>query len=801
MMCAVYGQSPSQKQFVLEAEKQFNEKNYYGALQYYNEALEFEPIDAQILYKSAESARLFNAYALAASKYQYLIDSLQDSTQPLSVFWLANMKQRMGKYEEARKYYAVYASEYGGIDSFYTAKTKKELASIDFALSKVSKPVSRYKFERLSDAINSPASEVSGMMYNDELYFSSMRFQEAQPATKPAREISKILKMSGDSSIALISGYINERDKLVSNAAISPDGTQIYYTVCQYINGSDIRCEIFKSNIDKDGFISNEVKLPDPINIVGYTATHPHVTIDKSSGKEILYFVADRPGGMGNLDIWYSLIDPKFGYSEPVNVKSINTADNEITPFYNKSTDFIYFSSDGREGLGGYDIYKAGKTNESFGSIIHTGVPINSSYNDIYYYEKEDGNTAFLSSNREGSSFLESHYESCCYDIYKMDILKIDLDLNALTYDKLTSRPLKNATVILIDQSTGQEIARFRNDDGNDHKFPLGIDRNYLIIAERENYYPDTLSLSTIGVEKSEAIIKKMYLATDKILLDVFTFTTIGKLPLNGVTVTLQNLTDPAKKDIVETYPMSNEFNFMLTQGDVYKVTAAKEGYTTAEEIIDTRPMDKSTLIRRDLYLDKFILQELLPISLFFDNDLPDIASKSTDTKAIYGNLVSSYAKRKEEYKNRFAAPLSENEKLKSNESYEVFFEGDIKGGYDKFKMFLDNLLYELQAGNKVELILKGYASPRADSKYNLALGQRRVNSVKNEMINHSNTELKFYFLSGQLAITDISFGKELAPADVEGDIRDERNSIYNLKAANERRVEILRASRNNNLK
>ena len=152
---------------------------------------------------------------------------------------------------------------------------------------------------------------------------------------------------------------------------------------------------------------------------------------------------------------------------------------------------------------------------------------------------------------------------------------------------------------------------------------------------------------------------------------------------------------------------------------------------------------------------------------------------------------------RKEVYKDKFTKPLPLADRALAKDDYEVFFEGDVKGGYDQFKLFMKSLLQELEAGNKVELILKGYASPRADSKYNLALGQRRVNSVKNDMIFYDNEELKPYFLSGQLVLTDISFGKELAPADVESSLEDERNSIYNIKAAKERRVEILRASRN----
>jgi hypothetical protein len=47
----------------------------------------------------------------------------------------------------------------------------------------------------------------------------------------------------------------------------------------------------------------------------------------------------------------------------------------------------------------------------------------------LEYFEKEDGTEAYMSSNREGAFFLDAYFESCCYDIYKMDIKKIDLDL------------------------------------------------------------------------------------------------------------------------------------------------------------------------------------------------------------------------------------------------------------------------------------------------------------------------------------------------------------------------------------
>ncbi|MEY3420730.1 MAG: hypothetical protein RIR48_1019, partial [Bacteroidota bacterium] len=606
-------QSPSKRQIVEAAEREFADKNYYGALVYYNEALEYDPMDKNILFKSAEAARLFNSYNRAAEKYQYLVDSLNDDSTPLAIFWLGSMKQNMGKYDEARKYFDMYLSEFGGLDTFYTAKAKKELASIEYAAGQTSNYKRNIKFEKLGDDINTTASEVGGHQFNDEFYFSSMRYKEENPISLPARDISKILKRTKDSLIIPLDGYINNRDFLVANSSLSSSGTHIYYTVCEYINGSEIRCDIYRSNIDASGTLSNEIKLPDPVNLPGTTSTHPHITTDKVTGKEILYFVSNRPGGKGGMDIWYSLIDVKFGYSQPVNIIEINTLDDEITPFYNNSTDFLYFSSNGRTGLGGFDVYKAGKINDAFGGVVSVGVPVNSSYHDIYYSENKEGNRAFLSSNREGSYYLDSYYESCCYDIYKMEIKKIDLDLNALTFDKLTGRPLKKATVTLIDQDTGLELTSFRNDDGHDHKFQISEDRNYVIVAQRENYNPDTIKLSTLGIDQSESITRKMYLSTDMMLLDVFTYTKIGKIPLEGASVTLVDLTDNKKREITEVNLLSNEFNFMLDRGKTYKIIAKKDGYTDAEEIVDTRPFDKSGLITRELYLDKFVLQDLLP--------------------------------------------------------------------------------------------------------------------------------------------------------------------------------------------
>ena len=88
-------------------------------------------------------------------------------------------------------------------------------------------------------------------------------------------------------------------------------------------------------------------------------------------------------------------------------------------------------------------------------------MPYNSTYHDIYYRPDEAGETALFSSNREGASYVDELLKSCCYDIYKAQIAKIQIDLNALTFDKNTGEELNGATVTLIDHMKGKTLAIF----------------------------------------------------------------------------------------------------------------------------------------------------------------------------------------------------------------------------------------------------------------------------------------------------------------------------------------------------
>ncbi len=97
-----------------------------------------------------------------------------------------------------------------------------------------------------------------------------------------------------------------------------------------------------------------------------------------------------------------------------------------------------------------------------------------------------------------------------------------------------------------------------------------------------------------------------------------------------------------------------------------------------------------------------------------------------------------------------------------------------------------------LKNNEEVEVIIKGFTSPRAQSDYNVNLGKRRISSVRNQFEKYADGVLKPYIDSGKLRITEASFGETTARAGISDNLDDERNSGYHPDASRERRVEIV---------
>lgn len=761
------------------AEEAMAEKNYYSSLVYYQNILEFDDTDIDIRYKLAESAKNFMSYSLAEQNYKYVVENQKNNEYPDASYQLAYVKQMQGNYTEAKELYDLYLSENSGDDPFLSAKADKERAACEWATNEIDNPDETILIENLGDGINTIYSDVAPAIYGDSLYFSSMRFMN-----KDDDRVSKILLAEDAKNGELYENDVNVSELNVANPAFNTDKSKVFYTVCEQINMYDLRCDLYCKKVNSDGTFTEGKKLPDFINKEGFTSTQPTIGYDPEIDKEILYFVSDREGGKGNLDIWYSIIDNKDNFTAPVNLEDVNTASDEITPFYHVKSNTLYFSSDGYRTFGGYDVYLTKKNKGGFGEVKHMNNPLNTSFHDIYFVLDDSGENGYLASNRESAALIDQSNEACCFDLYDVTLLPINLNLNALTFDKFSMDSLSGATVRLIDEDTGELIDEFLNNDGADHRFELDRCRNYLVIGDKPGYKSDTIKMSSCDYKKSQDIIKKLFLEPTELFLNVLTFEKKTSEELNGVTVELFDITDTSIEPVEIMNPSSNDFRFELVRGHEYKVVASKLGYKSAEIQFGTDNIGGTELTKK-LFLDQDFqswLSAFLPLKLYFDNDRPDPRTRKRTSSKTYSYTYNEYIQNQDDFVSNTTDP----------EGMVGFFEYDVKVGYDRLQIFLGKLEKALNSGQSFELSIRGYASPRAQSNYNLILGQRRVFTVRNEIESYNGGSLQKYIDLGQLKITDVSYGENLSPKSVDDSQSNKKLSVYSVEASKERRVEII---------
>ena len=185
-----------------------------------------------------------------------------------------------------------------------------------------------------------------------------------------------------------------------------------YFTFCK---GES--CAIYSSKFKKQKWTKVK-KLDERINKMGSTSTQPNIAIIDS--KKYLYFVSDREEGYGGLDIWISTIDEYGNFGNPINLgNKINSKANEITPFFNQNDGKLYFSSDRKNGMGGFDIYKAKGSLTLWETPTLLAEPFNTPFDEMYlnFFTENKGN---FSSNRLPSLYLDE--ENCCNDIFSFEI-------------------------------------------------------------------------------------------------------------------------------------------------------------------------------------------------------------------------------------------------------------------------------------------------------------------------------------------------------------------------------------------
>jgi len=505
----------AQSKATIKADEEFATEAYIEAARLYKTA---EPTAKELIEKGriffqlGECYRLSKLYSQSEEWYAKAITAQYYNTNTEVYFNYAIALQEQGKFEDAEAQLNKYIAK-GGEKS----KANTRIAACKDAATKKSAKA-KILVENLVE-LNSTSYDFS-LVYStkkgDEFIFSSSRKESTGVDTDP---------VTGEDFFDL---FVAERDKkgkwgspaplkLPVNtpsheaaACFNKDFSMMYYTLCKYENKDRYACDILAAKKSGAGYgePTNLNLIPreqggDDSSRVG----HPTISADD----KYMVFSSNMPGGKGGKDLWYVTYDKKSdSWSKPTNLTALNSVGDEMFPYLAKDGN-LYFSTNGRGGFGGLDIFKAEKTGDmTFNAPIAMDYPINSSSDDFGFVLNEVTEASkfsgYFTSNRPGGKGLD--------DIYSFMEPPLEFELVAIVYDEKTGAPLANSNVV-VKGSNGDDYKITTDGNGGFalDKTKIKAGTSYSVDVQKDKYIGAGDKFSTVGVTQSTKFAREYFLA------------------------------------------------------------------------------------------------------------------------------------------------------------------------------------------------------------------------------------------------------------------------------------------------
>lgn len=274
--------------------------------------------------------------------------------------------------------------------------------------------------------------------------------------------------------------------------SFSDDGKFMVFTSCE-MDFKNNSCDIYYSQM-KDNLWSKPRKFDDNVNSA-FWDSQPFIY------DGTLYFVSNRPGGVGGRDIYYSVIKEDGSFSKALNFKEVNTKHEEVSPVVNDA--IFYFSSNRDNSYGGYDIYLLDNN-----LIFNLGSSVNSYLDETSIFLWDDNLLLTV------EDIMSNKKSQIIYGQISKKYEPLQVNKLVRTYDKETDEEIISDLFIIKDG----ERKRFSNQS----KYNEDFYTNSSIIAESKGYFPsviEDLSSDTIDIFMNRLdeniILKNIYFDFD----------------------------------------------------------------------------------------------------------------------------------------------------------------------------------------------------------------------------------------------------------------------------------------------
>ncbi len=439
---------------------------------------------AELRYDRGEFNTAIDAYEKAMS-----IDALYS---PRSLFFLAKSEWNINVFDKAAQHFEQYLQHPKANAEELKAKARVFLANSRFAAVATKNPVP-FEPKSIGSGVNTDQYEYLPSITADgtilvytarvggrEDFYMSRKTGEVWQRGEPITEITT-----------------NENEGAQS---ISADGKTLVFTGCNRPGGLG-SCDLYISEWRNGGW-TKPVNMGSPVNSTAWES-QPSLS---ANGND-LYFASNRTGSKGGSDIWVCHRQPDGYWGAPVSLgDTINTMADESTPFLHPDDQTLYFASLGHPGMGDADLFFARKkTDNSWGTPVNMGYPINTKSHEGALVVSLDGKTAYFATDRQIGDGISSGTLNQT-DIYSFDLYPAARPLpvtyvKAIVLDAGNRLPLSGVKLELTDLATGNTYMTSTTTEEGTFLACLPMGKDYAMNVAKKGYlfYSENFNLTEVN--------------------------------------------------------------------------------------------------------------------------------------------------------------------------------------------------------------------------------------------------------------------------------------------------------------
>lgn len=501
-MCLISIESFSQRN-LRKAEEALSMNHYSEAIDYYQSQLNRRRNSKAVIAEANfKIGYCYLKLSLPEKATNYFKTAIKNNiSNPMVYYYYGRSLQMQQQYFEALQQY----EKLQEIDP-ENIYAKVGIESVNFSFEMLRDPT-RYEVNLVA-RLSSPESDYSPFFEQRNyrtVYFTSTRFSELHNQDNPESGDynSNIFYAEQDrkgvwQEPRLLPGLVNSSDE-EGAACLNFRSSNMYFTRCSFDKRNDKGCRIFIAK--KSGNFWGRVEkvyipgIPDNVSI-----GHPAISDDELT----LYFSAEGlPDSFGGKDLYKVTRERRNqNFGNPINLgEIINTEGDEMYPHIRRNGD-LYFASDGHPGMGGLDIFKATKKNNSF-EITNLGSPINSSHDDfgiVFMGNREEG---FLSSRRFRGMGKT--------DIFHFVLPEVIFNLSGIIRDNMTMEKLEKVEIQIMNDEYRLLQTLYSNKHGQ-YSTRLEPNTKFIIRYKIDNYETEKLIINTNNIEDSKEFKRDVFL-------------------------------------------------------------------------------------------------------------------------------------------------------------------------------------------------------------------------------------------------------------------------------------------------